>query len=299
MIKEVFPDSPAAKAGLKSKDKIRQINHIQVDDMETNQLLAMIRNIDNSKIEIHLERSDELNNENELLLVEINKEIITVPSIHSKMIAPNIGYVQIQQFTENTRENFTTEFSKLEKQGIDSLIIDLRDNPGGLLQSAVELAELFVPENETILFIRSRIEADNFAIESSKSPKINIPKLAILINNATCSSAEILAGVLRLESGAVIIGEKSYGKGTIQNIFNINEDTALKITAAQYLLPDGSSIDEIGIEPDIKILNSEEAINISDLQTLISESINTEENENTTDKQLQKAIETLLPRNQT
>ena len=292
IIKEVVPDSPADQAGLKLEDTITHINSKKISELNESQLVAMIRGEVNSALDLNVERQSPLENKKEFL-VEIKKKEVWVESILSSTYeSGSIGYLKISQFTSTTPNHFRQKYEDLVRNySPKGIIVDLRDNPGGLLQQAIELADLFFPPKETILVLQSRIPSENTAIESSdKTLKSTLP-MVILINGNTSSSAELLAGVLRLKIGAQLVGEKSFGKASIQNIFQLNRSTALKLTAARYLLADGLNINGVGLEPDYEVTNFVKREGETEISRMVKSYQEIPENNPNKDFQLLKAIE--------
>ena len=207
---------------------------------------------------------------------ELKRENIKVNPVEGKVVEGNIGYIQFSSFDEGTSEDFKAKFEELQKQGIKSLIIDLRNNGGGIVDEALEIADFILEKDDVILY-----EVDkngNEEIEKSENdPIINMPVI-LLTNENTASSSEILAGALKDHNKAKIVGTKTYGKGVIQQVLTLPDGSGLKITSEEYLTPNKTKINKVGIGPDEKV----------ELPDTVENVLTVEEKDDT---QLQKAIE--------
>jgi len=192
----------------------------------------------------------------ELILV---REVIKVESVRDvRMLSGNVGYIQLTQFSERTGKEFIDALNKLSAAGLGALILDLRNNPGGLLDAAVEVAEPFFKKGELIVYTQGRNPKDreDFLGEADEPP-LTVP-VAVLINAGSASAAEIVAGALRDTRKAVIVGERSFGKGSVQSIFQLKNGEGLRLTTARYYTPSGVTIHERGIEPQVDVVMSPE-----------------------------------------
>ncbi|MCK5595376.1 S41 family peptidase, partial [bacterium] len=225
-----------------------------------------------TKVSLHVERGKK----QKLLHFEITRKIIELKSVYSKLINDSIGYIRIVDFGNGTLKNFKDAVTSLDKKGMKSLILDLRNNPGGFIGQAVEISDCFLSKGLIVTTKgRGRWQTKTYKATESKED-IRLP-LVVLINKGSASAAEIVAGALQCNKRATIIGTTSFGKGSVQGIFPLPDKTALSLTVAKYYISDGSLIDGKGIKPDIEI-------KIPDSQT---ESL---------DLQLEKAVEILKDR---
>ena len=229
-----------------------------------------IKGEEGSKVKVEILRGTETLN------FELIRENIKVNPVEGKILQNNIGYIKFSSFDENTSEEFKEKYQELEKQGIKSLIIDLRNNGGGIVSEALKIADYILDKDKVILYEVDKNQ--NEKIEKTKTdPIINMP-IVVLTNKNTASSSEILAGALKDYGKAKIVGTKTYGKGVIQQVMTLQDGSGLKITAEEYLTPNRTKINKVGIEPDEEVQLSEELKN----------KLNIEEKDDT---QLQKAIE--------
>lgn len=220
----------------------------------------------------------EILREDETLTFEIKRENIKVNPVEGKVLENNIGYIAFSSFDQETAEDFKKEYEELSKQGIKSLIVDLRNNGGGIVSVALEIADYFTPKDSVLLYEVDK--NNNEEIEKSKNdPIINMPVI-LLTNENTASSSEILAGALQDLGIAKIVGTKTYGKGVIQEVLSLPDGSGIKITSEKYLTPNKREINKVGIQPDVEVELPETVTNI----------LNVEEKDDT---QLQKAIEML------
>ena len=223
-------------------------------------------------VKLQIQRKDET------LDIELTRENIKVNPVEGEVLENNIGYIEFSSFDDGTAEEFKAKFEELQGKGIKSLIIDLRNNGGGIVDEALEIANYILDKDSVILYEVDK--NNNETVEkTTDEPIINMP-IVILTNENTASSSEILAGALKDHKKATIVGEKTYGKGVIQRLLTLPDGSGLKITSEKYLTPNRTEINKVGIEPDEKVELPETVTNI----------LNVEKNEDT---QLQKAIEIL------
>ncbi|MCD6119273.1 PDZ domain-containing protein [bacterium] len=257
-IANVFRDSPAAEAGLKKDDYIVLVDGESVEGLSLEEVGHMIMGEEGTIVKLTL-ANPLTYDERE---ADVERAIITIHSVEeARMIAPGIAYIFLSSFQENTTEEMVAALKNLDELGMEKLILDLRGNGGGTLENAVDLASMFIPNNEvvTMLFYRRKEPEAKFADSKSKSkafPKYDIP-IILLVDGHSASASEILAGALKDHNKAILVGDKTFGKGKVQQIFEISNKykrLALVITVAKYFTPNGRDIDgEGGIEPDIKI----------------------------------------------
>ncbi len=243
----VFKGGPAEKSGLQAGDILIEVNNVKVNGDSLNEATNIIKGIDergkSDKITLKVMRGEE-----ELTLTAVREEVV-VQSVSGKMLKGNIGYLQISSFVEETGAQFKEEAAKLLDAGAKSLIIDLRNNGGGLLEAVVEIADYLLPEGN-ILTIKGK--SGNPQVYNSDERAINLP-MCVLTNGNSASASEVLAGALRDHKKATLVGEKTYGKGVVQTLYNFNDGSAVKITTAKYYTPSGECIDKVGIKPDVEV----------------------------------------------
>ncbi len=266
----VNDETPAAKAGLQAGDIIIEVNLEDVSTMGSNYISSKVKGIEGSSVKIKVLRGEEK------LTFDVVREKIKMYEIKYEMLENNIGYIDFDSFTDTSYEEFENAYNELKKQGAKSLIVDIRDNGGGYVDSALKIADLFVEKNQPLLITEDKDGAR--VTQSSKTGKtIDVP-VVLLVNEYSASASEILTGILKDYKIATIVGTKTYGKGVMQTIFPNVYKGALKITTAEYFSPNGNKINKIGIDPDVEV-----KLEI-DSQTKL-----TKENDN----QLKKAIELL------
>ncbi|MDD5551677.1 MAG: S41 family peptidase [Candidatus Pacebacteria bacterium] len=246
--------TPAEAAGIMANDKILQIDGKNTSDMTLVQAVMKIRGKAGTIVNLKIKRSKKTFN------VKIKRSKVKIPVLNFKMLDGNIAYLQIFNFYENTYTEFEKAVEEVLKSGTDSMILDLRGNPGGFLDSAINIGEFFVPRNKIILkqdFGQGKIEN----IKSEGPASFARFKMIILIDEGSASASEILAGAIKENNQkTILIGEKTFGKGTVQELINLSDSSALKITTAHWLLPSGKFIEGKGIEPDIKIKITEKDV---------------------------------------
>ena len=248
-IMSVLEGTPGEKVGLKVGDEIMSVDGTPVSEYQPEEVAMHIRGEAGTEVKLLIHRADEEDRE-----YAIERDMIKVRSAKGKLLEnTNMGYIRIASFGENTAEEFKEEYNKLEEAGMQGLIIDLRQNPGGLITSCVDVAKMLVPKGNIVSVVQkdgSREEYDS-DLEAVKYP------LVVLIDGNSASASEILAGALQDTDAATIVGTKSYGKGSVQVVVPLFHDDGLKLTIAKYYTPSGKCIDGIGIEPDVKVDLSE------------------------------------------
>ncbi|MDA7795902.1 S41 family peptidase [Candidatus Pelagibacter sp.] len=251
VVKVISPidNTPASKAGLKAGDYIVKINNTQVQGKTLMQAVDLMRGPVGSSIEITVRRRGV----KKALIFNITREVIQVQSVKSELIDNNIGYIRLTSFNENSSEQIKDKINKLNKnKGLKGYILDLRNNPGGLLSQAIKISDFFL-ENGEIVSTRSRQASENRKWFAKKGDLTNGKTLIILINYGSASASEIVAGALKDHKRAIILGENSYGKGSVQSIIPLKNRGAIRLTIAKYYLPSGKSISEVGVTPDIEV----------------------------------------------
>jgi len=252
VIKVISPidNTPASKAGLKAGDYIVKINNAQVQGKSLMEAVDSMRGPVGSSIEITVRRRGV----KKALIFNITREIIQVQSVKSELIENNIGYIRLTSFNENSSKQIKEVVNKLDKnKDLKSYILDLRNNPGGLLSQAIKISDFFL-ENGEIVSTKSRKVSENRKWFAKKGDIINGKTLIVLINYGSASASEIVAGALKDHKRAIILGENSYGKGSVQSIIPLKNRGAIRLTIAKYYLPSGKSISEVGVTPDIEVI---------------------------------------------
>ncbi len=239
-IRELLKNSPAEKAGIKPGDKILKINDIEVRDFDETGVAALLNGLPNTKVNLQIER------QSKKMEFSVTREKITVnPVPYYTMLANEVGYISFTTFNEKASYEVKKAFSDLKEQGMKKLIIDVRGNPGGLLNEAVSIANFFIPKDKIVVTTKAKIEKWSDTFKTLQAPMdLEIP-IAILINNRSASASEILAGSLQDYDRAVIIGERSFGKGLVQRYLPLSYGTQMKITISKYYTPSGRCIQEL------------------------------------------------------
>ena len=254
VIKVISPidNTPASKAGIKAGDYIVKINNVQVQGKSLTEAVDLMRGPVGSSIKITVRRRGV----KKALIFNITREIIQVESVKSELIDNNIGYIRLTSFNENSSKQINKKIKKLnENKNLKGYILDLRNNPGGLLSQAIKISDFFL-ENGEIVSTKSRKVSENRNWFAKKGDITNGKTLIVLINYGSASASEIVAGALKDHKRAIILGENSYGKGSVQSIIPLKNRGAIRLTIAKYYLPSGKSISEVGVTPDIEILES-------------------------------------------
>ena len=256
VIKVISPidNTPASKAGLKAGDYIVKIDDEQVQGKSLMDAVDLMRGLVGSSIEITVRRRGV----KKALIFNITREIIQVQSVKSELIDNNIGYIRLTSFNENSSNQIKKKVKKLNKnKSLKGYILDLRNNPGGLLSQAIKISDFFL-ENGEIVSTKSRTTSENRKWFAKKGDITGGKTLIVLINYGSASASEIVAGALKDHKRAIILGENSYGKGSVQSIIPLKNRGAIRLTIAKYYLPSGKSISKVGVTPDIEIMESSE-----------------------------------------
>lgn len=272
MVVAPIKNSPAEKAGVQAGDLILAVDGQECTANDMNTISSKIKGEAGTTVKLKLQRG------NETLELDIKRESVTVNPVESKMLESNIGYIKFTSFDENTSEDFKKNFETLQKQGAKSLIIDLRNNGGGIVDEALKIAD-YIAEKDSVLLYEVDKNNKEVVKKSENAPIINMP-IILLTNENTASSSEILAGALKDLGKAKIVGTKTYGKGVIQEILTLPDGSGIKITTEKYLTPNKTEINKVGIEPDEKVELPEDLENVLEV-------------EEKDDTQLQKAIQML------
>ncbi len=253
-VKVISPidDTPAAKAGVKAGDLIIRLDKTSVKGMTLNDAVKIMRGKVGEPITITIVREGE----GKPLEVKIVRDIIKIKSVRQRILEPGFGYVRISQFQEQTHKSLKKAIDKLvsenENQKLEGLVLDLRNNPGGILDSAVDVSDAFLTKG-LIVYTEGRTPRSKIEFKATKDDLIDGVPIVVLINNGSASASEIVAGALQDHKRAIIIGTKSFGKGSVQTVLPMQDGAALKITTARYFTPSGNSIQAKGIIPDIEV----------------------------------------------
>jgi carboxyl-terminal processing protease len=251
VIKVISPidDTPASKAGIKAGDYIVKIDDLQVQGKSLSEAVDLMRGPVGSEIELTVRRRGI----KKALTFNITREIIEVKSVKSDLIDNNIGYLRLTSFNDNSSQQIKKQIKKLNNnKNLKAFILDLRNNPGGLLNQAIKITDFFL-ENGEIVSTKSRKKSENRRWFAKEGDIINGKTLLVLINYGSASASEIVAGALKDHKRAIILGESSYGKGSVQSIIPLKNKGAIRLTVAKYYLPSGKSISEVGVKPDIEV----------------------------------------------
>jgi len=261
VVKVISPidGSPADEVGVKAGDYIVKINEHQVQGKTLTEAVDLMRGPVGSDIEITVRRKGV----KKAIVFKITREIIKIQSVKSKKINDNIGYIRLTAFNENSSTQIkkkVNEFTKDKK--IKGYILDLRNNPGGLLSQAIKISDFFLTNGE-IVSTKSRKESENRRWFANKGDIINGKVLIVLINYGSASASEIVAGALKDNKRAILLGENTYGKGSVQSIINLKNNGAIRLTISKYYLPSGKSISEVGVTPDIEVAVGDDEFRIN------------------------------------
>jgi carboxyl-terminal processing protease len=252
VVKVISPidNTPASNAGIKAGDYIVKINNVQVQGKSLTEAVDLMRGPVGSSIEITVRRRGV----KKALTFNITREIIQVQSVKSELMSNNIGYIRLTSFNDNSSEQIKKKINEFNKvKNLKGYILDLRNNPGGLLSQAIKISDFFL-ENGEIVSTKSRKASENRKWFAKKGDLTNGKVLIVLINYGSASASEIVAGALKDHKRAIILGENSYGKGSVQSIIPLKNRGAIRLTIAKYYLPSGKSISEVGVTPDIEVM---------------------------------------------
>jgi len=251
VVKVITPidDTPASKAGIKAGDYIVKIDNVQVQGKSLSEAVDLMRGLVGTEIELTVRRRGV----KKALTFNITREIIEVQSVKSDLLENNIGYIRLTSFNDNSSDQIKKKIKKLkENENLKAFILDLRNNPGGLLTQAIKISDFFL-DNGEIVSTKSRKKSENRKWFARKGDITDGKTLVVLINYGSASASEIVAGALKDHKRAIILGENSYGKGSVQSIIPLKNKGAIRLTVAKYYLPSGKSISEVGVRPDIEV----------------------------------------------
>lgn len=263
-VSSIIKNSSAEKAGLQAKDIISKVNGVSYDASELTKMSTNIKGEEGTTVDLEIIRNGQTIN------YTLERASVELYPVEGVVLEENIGYIELATFDEGCAEQFKTAYEELKNKNVKSLIIDLRNNGGGIVDEALQIADYILDKDSTMLITADKNKTEE--IETSKNdPIIDVP-IIILVNNETASASEILAGAIQDYKKASIVGEKTYGKGVIQELYTLNDGSGLKITIKEYFTPNRNKINKVGITPNYEIVDEKE----------------TEE-----DEQLKKAIELL------
>lgn len=248
--------TPGDKAGIKSGDQIVKIEGKDTKDMALDEAVSKIRGPEGTAVTLTIKRNQELKD------YTLTRSNIQIKTVAGKMLPDNIGYIRISMFNEHTGADFSRKYQELEKEGMKALVLDLRDNPGGLLEESVRVSGKLVPKGTVVSVVTrdGHRETHTSKLEAAKYP------LAVLVNGGSASASEIVAGAVQDTEAGTLVGTKTYGKGSVQTILKLDGATAMKLTIAKYLTPKDRSINGVGIEPDVKVEASDAKESGKDIQ---------------------------------
>ena len=261
VVKVISPidNSPASRAGVKAGDYIVKINDIQVQGKSLTEAVQIMRGPVGSDIKITVRRRGV----KKAIIFKITREIIKIESVKSKYIDKSVGYLRLTSFNENSGDQIKDKIKEFnKKKDIKGYILDLRNNPGGLLSQAIKISDFFL-ENGEIVSTKSRKISENRRWFAKKGDLTKGKTLIVLINEGSASASEIVAGALKDHKRAILVGENSYGKGSVQSIIPLKNKGAIRLTISKYYLPSGKSISEVGVTPDIEVEESSDAFVIN------------------------------------
>jgi len=261
VVKVISPidNSPAYRVGVKAGDYIVKINEIQVQGKSLSEAVELMRGPVGSDIEITVRRRGE----RKALTFTITREIIEVASVKTEIKDKNVGYIRLTSFNENSSDQIKKKLGEFKKnKNIEKYILDLRNNPGGLLSQAIKISDFFL-ENGEIVSTKSRKNSENRKWFAKKGDIINGDTILVLINYGSASASEIVAGALKDHKRAILIGESTYGKGSVQSIIPLDNKGAIRLTVSKYYLPSGDSISDVGVVPDFEVAEESDSFRIN------------------------------------
>lgn len=235
--------TPGDKAGIKSGDSIIKVNGQDTKNMALDEAVSKIRGPEGTQVTLTILRGQEVKD------YTLTRSNIQIKTVSGKMLPNNIAYIRISMFNEQTGSDFAKKYQELEKEGMNSIILDLRDNPGGLLDECVKVANKFVPKGPVVSVVTrdGRRDTSNSSLEAVKYPCV------VLVNGGSASASEIVAGAIQDTGAGTLVGTKTYGKGSVQTLMRLDGGAAIKLTIAKYYTPNDRSINGVGIEPDVKV----------------------------------------------
>lgn len=240
-------NSPAEKAGLKPGDTITEVDGESIQGFSASEAVMLIRGEKGTEVTLTVQRGEMA----DPIKVTIVRDEIPIETVYAEMIGDKVAHIQVTSFSENTYEELLQAISDMEEQGMEAMVMDVRQNPGGLLTTALDISSLFIEEGEELFEVQSKGEEPEIYM-SSPGNKVKVP-VTLLIDGGSASASEILAGAMNESGDVKLVGEKTFGKGTVQTANDLEDGSNLKFTTAKWLTPDGNWIHEKGIEPDVKV----------------------------------------------
>lgn len=251
IIADIFEDSPAKKAGLLPKDEIEKVNNTDVTGKDLDRAVTLMKGKEGTEVTLTMNRAGK-----GVFDVKLKRSKINLVTVKGEMLDKNIGYIQISMFDENTAKNLQSKLNELQGKGMKSLIIDLRGNPGGLLNECVDMVSNFLPKDKVIVSTIDKYK-NKKEYKSSGGNFVGLP-LTVLTNGGSASASEIFSGAIRDYKIGTLVGEKTFGKGVVQTMLDTGDGTALKVTVSKYYTPNGENIHHVGIKPDVPVTYPEE-----------------------------------------
>ena len=242
-----IPGSPAEEAGLMAEDIVTEVDGTEIIDQELSLVVDMIRGKEGSEAHIKIYRPST----KEYMEFDVERRVVENVSVYSEMLDNNVGYIQVQQFYDNTADEFKTALDDLESQGAEGVIVDMRDNPGGLLTAVVDMCD-YLMDGGTIVTTKDKNGNVISEYTATDEHSIDIP-MVVLTNGNSASAAEIFSGAMKDTGIAKLVGTTTYGKGIVQSVIPLSDGSAVKITVAKYFTPNGTDIHKKGIEPDYEV----------------------------------------------
>lgn len=251
IVADVFEDSPAKKAGLLPKDEIEKVNNTDVTGKDLDRAVTLMKGKEGTEVTLTMNRAGK-----GVFNVKLKRSKINLVTVKGEMVDKNVGYIQISMFDENTAKNLQSKLNELQGKGMKSLIIDLRGNPGGLLNECVDMVSNFLPKDKVIVSTIDKYK-NKKEYKSSGGNFVGLP-LTVLTNAGSASASEIFSGAIRDYKIGTLVGEKTFGKGVVQTMLDTGDGTALKVTVSKYYTPNGENIHHVGIKPDVPVTYPEE-----------------------------------------
>ncbi len=245
VVVEPIEESPAAEVGLKAGDLIVEVDGENVTGQDSAMVSSKIKGQEGTSVNL------KINRDSQYMDMNVERKAIKVYHVKNQMLENNVGYIKLATFDEGCSNEFQNAFEELQKQGAQKLILDLRDNTGGLVDEALNIADMMVPKDKTMLITKDAKE--NKEITTAKQEAIIDMDIVVLVNEYSASASEILVGCLKDNQEATVVGKTTYGKGVIQNVFSLSDGSVLKLTTAEYFTPNETKINKEGIKPDIEI----------------------------------------------
>lgn len=247
VIAGTIKSSPAEEAGLKAGDVVEKIDDVSYTGKQLSEATKVLKAEEGTTVKLTILRDEKE------IEINITRRKITVEHVSSKIMDNNVAYIKIDSFDNNVADSFKSQLTDLMKGNVNGIIIDLRSNGGGIVTEATDIADLFLEKDETILITKSKKDNEEKITKSKQEPIVKNTPVVILVNEATASASEILAGALKDKYNATIVGKTTYGKGVIQSLYNLKDGSGLKITTDEYFTPNHNKIQKTGITPDVEV----------------------------------------------